>query len=295
MRLERRPSDPSKTGMHPAPLCATRGERTVPKLTFRYFQAAADPSRYGPDVTFNAISKQDFATFNPAVLGLGDISQDGENIQALAAFFDLDGFTNFCNQLDSHLVIPEFMTRYLNWLFRTLSDEFRESVEGEAVRLWSPLPFYAKFLGDGILFLWATDRCGGLPGKVNIAQSLLCITNAYASQFLPDIRRAVSKPPSRLRCGIALGQITSLGGGADYVGSCINAAARLQKLNQLSFAISRRGLDLSESPDVEGSLRSFLVLKRTAIRSIGLNELVYIRKDEFEALSPADKSEFCEP
>lgn len=267
----------------------------MPTLNFHYFQAEADPSLYGPGVTFNAVSRSDFATFTPAVLGLGDISQDGENIQALAAFFDLDGFTDFCNQLDSHLVIPEFMTRYLNWLFQTLSAEFREGEEGDAVRLWSPLPFYAKFLGDGILFLWATNRCGGLPGKVNIAQNLLSITNLYASQFLPEVRKAVSKPPSRLRCGIALGQITSLGGGADYVGSCINAAARLQKLNHLSFAVSRRGFDLSESPDMEGALRSFLALKRTAIRSIGLNELVYIRKDEFEALSEEDKREFSDP
>lgn len=48
-----------------------------------------------------------------------------------------------------------------------------------------------------ILFLWATDRCRGFPGKVNIAQSLLSITNAYVSGFLPDIRKAVCKPPPR--------------------------------------------------------------------------------------------------
>jgi class 3 adenylate cyclase len=267
----------------------------VPKLSFSYFQAEANPDQYGQGVTFNALSKADFAAFTPAMLGLGDISRDGENSQALAAFFDLDGFTNFCNQVDSHLVIPEFMTRYLNWLFKALADEFRESEDAATVRLWGCLPFYAKFLGDGILFLWETDRCGGLPGKVNIAQSLLSITSAYVTCFLSDIRKAVCKPPPRLRCGIALGQIISIGGGADYVGSCINVAARLQKLSNLSFAISRRGFDLSDSPDAEGSLRSFLVLKRTAIRSIGFNELVYIRKDEFAALNASDKQEFSDP
>lgn len=267
----------------------------MPNILFNYSQAAADPRQYGPGVIFNALSKTDFSRFNPSVLGLGDFSKSGEYTQALAAFFDLDGFTDFCNQVDSHLVIPEFLTRYLNWLFEALASEFRESEDQESVRLWGCLPFFAKFLGDGILFLWATDRCRGFPGKVNIAQSLLSITNAYVSGFVPVIRKAVCKPPPRLRCGIALGQIISVGGGADYVGSCINAASRLQKLGLLSFAISRRGFDLTESPDVEGSLRSYLVLKRTAIRSIGLNELVYIRKDEYAALPAADKQAFDDP
>jgi len=267
----------------------------MPSFSLTYSQVAADPLQYGPGVTFNALSKEAFSTFTPTVLGLGDISRNGENIQALAAFFDLDGFTHFCNQVDSHLVIPEFLTRYLNWLFDSLAEEFRESDDGTTVRLWGCLPFYAKFLGDGILFLWATERCRGFPGKVNIVQSLLAITNAYVGRFLVDIRKAVSNPPSRLRCGIALGQIISIGGGADYVGSCMNVASRLQKLSTLSFAISRRGFDLSESPDFEGSLRSFLVLKQTAVRSIGQKELIYIRKDEFAALSPAEKQEFCDP
>jgi len=267
----------------------------VPQIPFTYSQASADPAQYGPGVMFNTLSTAEFATFTPSALGLGDISRDGEYTQALAAFFDLDGFTDFCSQVDSHLVIPEFLTRYLNWLFHSLAEEFRESDDGTTVRLWGCLPFYAKFLGDGILFLWATDRCRGFPGKVNIAQSLLAITNAYVGQFLVDIRRAVSKPPRRLRCGIALGQIISIGGGADYVGSCINVASRLQKLGDLSFAISRRGFDLGESPDFEGSLRSYLTLKRTAIRSIGLNELVYIRKDEYASLSASEKQVFCDP
>lgn len=267
----------------------------MPALQFDYTQVAASPSEYGAGVSFNAISRDAFASFTPAVLGLGDVSRDGEYVQALAAFFDLEGFTDFCSQVDSHLVIPEFLTRYLNWLFRSLADEFRESEMGDRVRLWGCLPFYAKFLGDGILFLWATDRCRGFPGKVNIVQSLLAITNAYAASFFPEIRRQVGRPPARLRCGIALGQTIAIGGGADYVGSCINIASRLQKLGKLSFAVSRRGFDLGEAPEAEGSLRSFLALKRTAIRSIGTQELVYIRKDEFAALPPEEQASFREP
>ena len=267
----------------------------MPHIAFNYSQAAGDLFKYGSGFTFNALSKADFARFDPSVLGLGDISRDGEYSQALVAFFDLEGFTDFCGQVDSHLVIPEFLSRYLSWLFQTLAEQFRESTDETTVKLWGSLPFYAKFLGDGILFIWNTDLCRGFPGTVNIAQNLLAVTALYADRFLADIRKAVSNPPGRLRCGIARGQVISIGGGADYVGSCINVASRLQKLSNLSFAVSRRGFDLSEAPDNEGSLRSFLVLKRTAVRSIGKQELVYIRRDEFAALSPSEQQEFRDP
>lgn len=267
----------------------------VPQLPFQYEQVCGDPAVYGPGVVFNALRKEAFDAFNPSVLGLGDVSRDSQCLQALAAIFDLEGFTDFCNQVDSHLVIPEFLSRYLTWLFRALADQFREGGDEARVRLWGSLPFYAKFLGDGILFLWATDACGGFPGTVNIAQNLLAVTNLYCGEFLQNMRRAVSNPPRRLRCGIARGQIIAVGGGADYVGSCINVAARLQKLGHLSFALSRRGFDLSEAPETEGSLRSFLTLKSTAIRSIGEHELVYIRRDEFAALPPAEQQTFCDP
>ena len=268
---------------------------TVPHIAFNYSQAVGDVSKYGPGFTFNALSKEDFARFNPSVLGLGDISRNGEYIQALVAFFDLEGFTDFCGQVDSHLVIPEFLSRYMNWLFQTLAEQFYESADETTVKLWGSLPFYVKFMGDGLLFIWNTDLCRGFPGTVNIAQNLLAVTNLYTDHFLTDVRKAVSNPPIRLRCGIARGQVISIGGGADFVGSCINVASRLQKLSNLSFAVSRRGFDLSEAPDGEGSFRSFLVLKRTAVRSIGKQELVYIRTDEFAALSPAEKLEFRDP
>ena len=267
----------------------------MPKITFPYTQVPGDESLYGPGVRFNALDTASFESFSPSVLGLGDIACKGRYVQTMTAFFDLEGFTSFCNQVESHLVIPEFLSRYLKWLFQQLAEEFKEGSDGTNVRLWGSLPFYAKFLGDGILFMWDTDLCQGFSGTVNIAQSLLSITDLYRTSFLPEIRKAVSNPPGRLRCGIALGQVISIGGGTDYVGSCINAAARLQKLGSLSFAVSRRGFDLSAAPEHEGSLRSFLTLKQTAIRSIGEQELVYIRKDEYAALSPDKQRLFQEP
>ena len=215
----------------------------MPTFQFKYTRVEADKAKYGDGYSFNSLSKKDFASFNPQVLGLGDISRDGEYVQALAAVFDLEGFTSFSNQVDSHLVIPEFLQRFLDWLFAELAENFREGETQRTVTVWGNLPFFAKFLGDGILFLWDTGEIMYQADISNIVFILHEINCAYATDFLPDIKKHVSKPPPKLRGGVARGQVISVGDGNDYVGSCINIAARLQKLGQLSFAISRRGFD----------------------------------------------------
>ncbi|HEX6183041.1 MAG TPA: hypothetical protein VFZ44_03950, partial [Pyrinomonadaceae bacterium] len=102
--------------------------------------------------THLTLSAADFKLFNPEILGLGNISADGEKMDALAAVFDLEGFTSFCNQMEPHLVIPEFLNDFLNWLFNETSGEFIKSQTTKKVILWGSLPVFAKFLGDGILF-----------------------------------------------------------------------------------------------------------------------------------------------
>ena len=52
------------------------------------------------------LSSEQFDRFNPDVLGLGDISSRSTQVEALAAIFDLSGFTNFCSQVDPHLAVP---------------------------------------------------------------------------------------------------------------------------------------------------------------------------------------------
>jgi class 3 adenylate cyclase len=95
-----------------------------------------------------------------------------------------------------------------------------------------------------------------------------------------------------LRCGIARGQIISIGDGNDYVGSCINLASRLQKLSQLTFAISRRGFDLSEE---KYKPWKYFVLKKVELRGIGKEELVYVKEHEFDALRAAERKLLKEP
>src|SRR2546423_2392898 len=88
-----------------------------------------------------ALSASDFNRFDPSLLALGDISTEGEYFEALAAIFDLEGFTSFCNQIDPHLVVPEFLNVFFDWLFQAVAKEFVQKVEGDEIRLWCQLPF----------------------------------------------------------------------------------------------------------------------------------------------------------
>jgi hypothetical protein len=51
--------------------------------------------------------------FNPSMLELGDICAPCQEKEAVAAVFDLTGFTAFCNQVDSYLAIPRFLNDFL--------------------------------------------------------------------------------------------------------------------------------------------------------------------------------------
>jgi class 3 adenylate cyclase len=124
----------------------------------------------------------------------------------------------------------------------------------------------------------------------NIVVSLLEICRAYQTDFLRNAKKVFVNPPPRLRCGIARGRVVSVGDGSDFVGSCINVAARLQKLGKLSFAFSRRGFD----PKVCFSKvwRKDFVTRRVSIRGVGEDEMVVILKKELKSLGPKDASQF---
>ena len=150
-----------------------------------------------------------------------------------------------------------------------------------------------KFLGDGLLLMWDTEYSGSWTGIRNMIYHLYLLTLEYGSKFLPDIKKHVSKPPAKLRCGVARGQVISVGENEDYVGSCINIAARLQKLSLLSFAVSRRGIDLHKEP--AGSQWKAFSLVKTSLRGIGDEELVFALTKELDSLPEGEKCLFTQP
>lgn len=88
----------------------------------------------------------------------GNLTKQKETFEGLAVILDLKDFTGFCDQRDPHHEVPRFLDKFLRWLFDRIREELFDSNDGNDVILWSHLPIFGKFLGDGILFLWdATD------------------------------------------------------------------------------------------------------------------------------------------
>jgi len=238
------------------------------------------------------LDNKKFDSFNPDVLGLGDISLRSTQVEAIAAVFDLSGFTNFCSRIDPHLSVPEFLSRFLDWLFEELKKEFVAESYEEGKQLWADLPFLAKFLGDGVLFLWGTENMGGTE-ICNVVTSLKIICRDYKNKFYQQIKKSVAEPPNILRCGIARGRVFSVGNGEDFVGPCINLASRLQKLSLLTFCVSRRGFDFKKH--IDKSEFPIYVLTSVSMSGIGENELVWVLKQEFDNLPEKEKGLFRSP
>jgi len=238
------------------------------------------------------VDNEMLSRFNSSILGLGDISLPSKEVEAIAAVFDLAGFTKFCNQVDPHLAVPKYLSNFLDWLFDKVKAGITEGDYGERKALWAELPFLVKFLGDGVLLLWNTR---GMTENLicKIVTTLYEICSAYKHQFYPKISMVVDKPPRILRCGIARGRVFSVGDGKDYIGHCINTASRLQKLSLLTFCFPHRGFNIQEYMP-EGYRRNF-VQKRVTIRGIGESELIWLVKQEFDKLPEKSKELFRNP
>ena len=234
------------------------------------------------------VDKKLFDSFNEDILGLGNIESSSQQINALSVIFDLEGFTDFCKQIDPQLAVPEYLSKFLKWIFIEIKKETSNKEYPEGIDTWSDLPFLSKYLGDGLLFLWDTKTMD--PQNIlNVIISMYEICQDYKNNFLPSISKSIVSPPTNLRCGIARGAIYSVGNGSDFVGPCINMSARLQSLHSLSFCFSRRGLNPEDMSELYSEL---FTTKKTDIRGIGTDELVCVVKSEFDKLNSTDKSKF---
>lgn len=244
----------------------------------------------GKEKRVRILEKEKFEKFNPSVLSLGNIGKPPNEVDAIAAVFDLSGFTKFCSHSDPHLVVPQFLNRFLDWLFEELKQIVLIKKYKEGVMLYTDLPFLAKFLGDGVLFLWNTKGINDIA-ICNVVALLWNVRAKYEMAFYPEIKRAVTNPPTTLRCGIARGRVLSVGNGEDYVGPCINIASRLQKQSLLTFCVSRNGFDFEKH--AKKNVANYL-LEYATLPGIG-EELIWIRKEEFKKLPKEEKKLFREP
>lgn len=227
--------------------------------------------------------------FSPVALGLGDIRAAGKQIDVIAAVFDLSGFTSFCSQSDADLDMGTFLNEFLDWLFANIRSQLEVKRFKPGISLSTLLPFFAKFTGDGVLFLWNTENMN-MVMICNVLITLRNICNRYSNNLVPEMKKNISHIPKSLRGGVARGKVCSVGDGRDYVGACINIASRLQKSGNIGFCFLKKGIDFKRGMVRETADK--YVVKRMAIRGIGRDELVVVRKPDFEKLSKRNQGVF---
>ncbi len=235
------------------------------------------------------VRKEAFDSFNEFTLGLGDLSLESSPTNAMAVIFDLAGFTIFCKQIDPQLVVPDFLNTFLKWIFKMIRDKTIDETHPEGYTTWCDLPFYSKFLGDGILLLWDTTEMDQIE-ICNVIVLLIEICQSYTSEFLNSVTDTFVDTPTHLRCGVARGIVYNVGRGNDFVGPCINMAARLQKLGPFTFSFSRRGIDFKKNMD--GDWLSLFMVIKCEIRGIGDDELICVLKTEYDKLDESAKKLF---
>lgn len=227
--------------------------------------------------------------FNPKMLDLGNLNTPCEEKGAIAAVFDITDFTKFCNQVDAYLEIPRFLNYFLQWFFKCIVDGLTEENDGYKSTYWADLPMLVKFLGDGLLIVWNTQRISS-DQACRLVATLYNICTAYSRDFYPQINTVINKPPHILRCGVARGKVFSIGNGRDYVGHCINNASRMSHMDGLTFVFPHRGFPVREFLP-ERYIR-FFVPKYVDIKGVGENETVWVVRDEFAKLPEEKKSQY---
>jgi class 3 adenylate cyclase len=227
--------------------------------------------------------------FSPDMLNLGDISTPCQEKEAIAAVFDLTGFTRFCNQVDSYLAIPKFLNGFLEWFFNSVKDELTEKSYQNHTSFWADLPVLVKFLGDGLLLIWNARRMTE-EQICRIVVALYKISHAYRHELFPRMSMLVNKPPAVIRCGVARGKVFTVGNGRDYVGHCINTASRLSHLGPVTFCFPHRGFAVRKY--IPAEYAQLFVPKYLSVRGIGDDEIVWVVKDEFDALPEKNRALF---
>lgn len=267
----------------------------MPKIKVKY-----DPPTHKGAKNSNRLAKiSEIEKFNVDCLGLGNLEEPGKAFDALVAFFDLEGFTNFCDQPEPHLAVTEFIEHFLKWIFDTLRSQFmttkgKKANEMGFTGVFGAFPIYAKFTGDGMMLVWKTSEIKKETGIGNIIFVLKNVLIRYKSEFISGKGKEFRDTPGKLRCGVSRGMVVELGKGRDYVGSCINIAARIQKLPGLDFAFSRTGLDPQKmfagaSKDIKS-----MCCKVVNIRGIG-DYHVIVPTSSFDSLPPDQRELYRDP
>jgi class 3 adenylate cyclase len=218
------------------------------------------------------------------------LSEGAKTQHALAASFDLSGFSPFCLHPNAHA----YLACYIANLFDLLESSFAEIPALQTTPskpAQAPLPTLSKYTGDGALLLWVADTAAEF-------------TSAYSTSIVLALRRFqqclparvatwekewhTNSLPCRARVGIAAGPVqrlkrqvdTLIPETMDYAGYPINLAVRLQDhCPEVGFMIHQ-----PVQPQLDGLLAMRAVKPKGA-----LDEPVYVFAEDYQHLSQKDE------
>lgn len=149
---------------------------------------------------------------------LPDEVQSGREAQAVVVFFDLRGFTSWSRT-------PGRTAAEIQGIVRQLEERFQRAFS----RDWCHTLF-SKGTGDGFMLVSESGWFGGVAESVFQPGHASAIARA-CSTLIRDAR-ADLPPDLAIGCGIDVGRVTQvfLLGRPDYIGSCVNDAAKIQQL-----------------------------------------------------------------
>lgn len=242
---------------------------------------------YGQD-SHSSLTIEQFNSFNESILGINKIDLPTIKKEAICIIFDLEGFTSFCFKPSSLPIITNFLNDFLRWIFLMVRLKNIQKRNDKYIALFSSFPFFNKFMGDGVMFIYDTEIID-VPGIHNIIVQMKEICDEYHTLFYSQYSSIYQDMPKQLRCGIARGPVFSIGGGQDYVGPCINKASRLQKLDEFSFSFSLEGIDISK---VGRNPEKYYTSIRSTLRGAEREERIGVLLTEFNSLSQEAKKEY---
>lgn len=206
----------------------------------------------------------------------------------VVAIFDLEGFTNFFDSasINKNIIVASYVNGFLSWLNYRL----------DLAQL--PSPKLSKFLGDGVLYIWETEK-QKITSVIAIALMNACWNTVrgrdrYEKEFLPQFINQVGKKwdceyQKHLRVSLATGHAVKYVQGnrsVEYVSECINVASHLLKIHPEVYFIAHSDLVLGEEP----SEHNYVEKRIREIRGIDRSICVFIDEDDFVSIK--DKSIF---
>lgn len=206
----------------------------------------------------------------------------------IVAIFDLEGFTNFFDSasVNKNIIVSAYLNGFLSWL------DYRFKKQN-----WAILPTLSKFLGDGVIYIWETERQKISAAKavnlMNLCWNMVQAKSSYDEEFLPEFIRQLGKRwecayPKRLRVSLSLGHAVKYvreGRPTDYVSESINIASKLVKFHPEVYFLAHSDIVFGAGPK-----KYDYIEKKIYLTGINKPVAVFIDKDDYSRVT--DKTMF---